>query len=93
MPIDPKRVLQGVQLMTAVLGLDGLMTGADSADKALTAGMKAAATLGPVMLEDPDAVRALMALAETLLRLRHDDTGKTPKQTLQEIALKAADGT
>jgi hypothetical protein len=64
-----------------------------SANEALAACRAEAARLAPAIPGDPAAIRGLMALVDRLLLLQQEESGKTPRQTLQEIALTASNGT
>jgi len=82
----PADVLQGVQLMAALLGVDEAFAGASSAQEALEISIAHAATFDAALpATDNEVVRALTALAEALLLLREVDLGIAPMRTLEQV--------
>jgi hypothetical protein len=82
----PADVLQGIQLMAALLVVDETVANAASANEALETCVTEAATLEAAMpASDTEVVRALTALAEALLVLREIDQGIKPMQTLEQL--------
>jgi len=84
-------VLQGIQLMAALLVVDETFDEASSAQEALHNSIAGAATIEAALpAGDTEVVRALTALAEALLLLREVDQGVTPMQTLEQLWRVAA---
>lgn len=82
----PADVLQGIQLMAALLGVDEAFEHASSAQEALKISVAQAATLEAALpATDNEVVRAMTALAEALLLLREIDQGVKPMRTLEQL--------
>jgi hypothetical protein len=79
-------VLQGIQLMAALLGVDEAFASASSAQEAMEISIAQAATFDAALpATDNEVVRALTALVEALLVLREVDQGIPPMRTLEQI--------
>jgi hypothetical protein len=90
-PIDPSRVVKGAQYMASLLDIDEIIEGASSADAGVISALETTATLMPTMPpNEQEAVAALAALAEILLRLREEEQGETPQETLKKVWLDAS---
>jgi hypothetical protein len=88
----PADVLQGIQLMAALLVVDETFARSSSTLEALEASVAEAATLEAALpATDTEVVRALTALAEALLLLREIDQGVEPMQTLEQLWRVASD--
>jgi hypothetical protein len=88
----PADVLQGIQLMAALLVVDETFANSSSVREALEVSVAEAATLEAALpATDTEVVRALTALAEALLLLREIDQGIGPMQTLEQVWRVASD--